>query len=106
MEIKLINGGLSVDDRGSVTFVNDFNFSDVKRFYIVENHRVGFIRAWHGHEKEGKYVFVVKGTALIGAVDMRSDSPKNTFYQIGVRKYYIYLLAVPTDLRRLRKTLG
>lgn len=75
MEIKLINGGLSVDDRGSVTFVNDFNFSDVKRFYIVENHRVGFIRAWHGHEKEGKYVFVVKGTALIGAVDMRSDSP-------------------------------
>lgn len=76
MEIRLINGGLSVDDRGSVTFVNDFNFSDVKRFYIVENHRVGFIRAWHGHEKEGKYVFVVKGTALVGAVDMNSESPK------------------------------
>ena len=75
METKIISGGLSVDDRGSVTFVNDFNFSDVKRFYVVENHRSGFIRAWHGHEKEGKYVFVVKGTALIGAVDMRSDSP-------------------------------
>ena len=75
METKIINGGLSVDDRGSVTFINDFNFSDVKRFYVVENHRSGFIRAWHGHEKEGKYVFVVKGTALIGAVDMRSDSP-------------------------------
>jgi len=76
METKIINGGLSVDDRGSVTFINDFNFSDVKRFYVVENHRSGFIRAWHGHEKEGKYVFVVKGTALIGAVDMNSESPK------------------------------
>lgn len=76
METKIINGGLSVDDRGSVTFVNDFDFSNVKRFYVVENHRSGFIRAWHGHEKEGKYVFVVKGTALIGAVDMNSESPK------------------------------
>ena len=76
METKIISGGLSVDDRGSVTFVNDFNFSDVKRFYVVENHRAGFIRAWHGHEKEGKYVFVVKGTALIGTVDMNSESPK------------------------------
>lgn len=75
METKIINGGLSVDDRGSVTFVNDFNFSDIKRFYVVENHRAGFIRAWHGHEKEGKYVFVVKGTALIGTVHMNSDSP-------------------------------
>jgi dTDP-4-dehydrorhamnose 3,5-epimerase-like enzyme len=76
METKIINGGLSVDDRGSVTFVNDFDFSNVKRFYVVENHRCGFIRAWHGHEKEGKYVFVVSGTALIGAVKMDEDSAK------------------------------
>ena len=74
MEIKLIQGGISIDDRGSVTFINDFNFLDVKRFYVVENHRTGFIRAWHGHQKEGKYVFVVKGTALIGAVEMTSES--------------------------------
>lgn len=76
MEIKVINGGLAVDDRGSVTFVNDFNFSDVKRFYVVENHRVGFIRAWHGHQKEGKYVFVIKGTAVVGAVKLDSNDPQ------------------------------
>jgi len=76
MEAKIINGGLSVDDRGSVTFVNDFDFTDIKRFYMVENHRAGFIRAWHGHEKEAKYVFVVSGSALIGAVKMNEDSPK------------------------------
>lgn len=76
METRIINGGLSIDDRGSVTFVNDFDFLNVKRFYVVENHRSGFIRAWHGHEREGKYVFVVNGTALIGAVKMDDDSAK------------------------------
>lgn len=65
---KVIAGGISVDDRGSLRFVNDFNFAGVKRFYQVQNHRKGFIRAWHGHAKEDKYVYIAKGTALIGAV--------------------------------------
>jgi dTDP-4-dehydrorhamnose 3,5-epimerase len=67
-EPQLIKGGLAADDRGFVSFVNDFNFKDVRRFYMVENHAAGFIRAWHGHKKEGKYVLVVKGSALICAV--------------------------------------
>lgn len=66
-EPKLFAGGLAVDDRGSVTYANDFNFEGVKRFYMVENHRQGFIRAWHGHLNEAKYVFVTSGSILIGA---------------------------------------
>jgi len=73
MKVNLISGGVAVDDRGSVRFVNDFDFSDVKRFYQVDNHRAGFIRAWHGHKKEGKYVYVPKGSALIGAVKMEGE---------------------------------
>jgi dTDP-4-dehydrorhamnose 3,5-epimerase len=76
IEIKTLNGGISVDDRGSVRFVNDFNFEGVKRFYQVENHRSGFIRAWHGHKKEGKYVYVVNGTAIIGVVNMETEEIK------------------------------
>ena len=68
--IKLIDGGLAVDDRGTVRFVNDFDFNGVKRFYQVENHQKGFIRAWHGHKKESKYVYVSSGTALVGVVDL------------------------------------
>ena len=68
MEIKLISGDIAIDDRGSVSFVNDFNFKGVKRSYTVENHKVGFIRAWHGHKKEAKYVHVISGSALIAAV--------------------------------------
>jgi dTDP-4-dehydrorhamnose 3,5-epimerase-like enzyme len=70
---KVLNGGIAVDDRGSVRFVNDFNFDGVKRFYQVENHRQGFIRAWHGHKKEGKYVYVTSGSALIGVVNMETE---------------------------------
>ena len=65
-----IIGNIATDDRGTVRFVNDFNFNGVKRFYQVSNHRSGFIRAWHGHMKEAKYVYVAKGTALVAAVPM------------------------------------
>lgn len=65
---KIIEGKSIVDDRGVVSFVNDFDFKDVKRFYTVTNHKIGFIRAWHGHKKESKYVYCVKGSALIGTL--------------------------------------
>jgi dTDP-4-dehydrorhamnose 3,5-epimerase-like enzyme len=77
MEPKIINGGLATDDRGTVRFVNEFNFDGVKRFYQIQNHRAGFIRAWHGHHKEGKYVYVAKGTAIIGAVPIDMMIEKN-----------------------------
>jgi dTDP-4-dehydrorhamnose 3,5-epimerase len=67
-EPMLLAGDLAVDDRGTVTFVNDFDFSGVKRFYMVRNHRAGFVRAWHAHRREAKYVTVVAGSALVGAV--------------------------------------
>lgn len=61
-------GGLAIDDRGETAFVNGFNFKDVKRFYVISNHCAGFVRAWHGHKKAAKYVYVAQGVALIGAV--------------------------------------
>lgn len=76
MDPNIIDGGIAVDDRGLVRFVNDFNFADVKRFYQVENHRAGFIRAWHGHKEESKYVYVARGSALIGVVPLYSGLVK------------------------------
>lgn len=64
----LIKGSVSVDDRGSVRFVNDFNPSqyNVKRFYQVTNVRPGYIRAFHGHMHETKFAYVPSGSALLG----------------------------------------
>lgn len=64
----LVEGQIRVDDRGSVSFVNEFDFRAVKRSYLVANHRAGFVRAWHAHRNEAKYVTVVQGAAVIAAV--------------------------------------
>lgn len=69
----LLTGDLVTDDRGTVRFVNDFDFKNVKRFYQVNNHRRGFIRAWHAHKHEDKYVYVSSGSALIGVVNLETE---------------------------------
>lgn len=69
----MIEGNISVDDRGKVSFVNDFDFKDVKRFYVVENHRPSFVRAWHAHKREAKYIYVVNGAAIIGVVNLETE---------------------------------
>ena len=70
MEPELLRGGVAVDDRGEVAFVNEFAFDDVKRFYTVSNHAPGFVRAWHGHRNEAKYVLAVAGSALVCCVEI------------------------------------
>jgi dTDP-4-dehydrorhamnose 3,5-epimerase-like enzyme len=78
-EPHLLAGGLAVDDRGEVGFVNNFDFSGVKRFYTVRNHRQGFVRAWHAHRREAKYVTVTSGAALVAAVRIDDwDRPSRT----------------------------
>jgi len=67
-EPTLIEGGIAKDLRGQVSFINDFSLEDVKRFYKVANSQIGLIRGWHAHKREAKYVMVMKGEALVGAV--------------------------------------
>ena len=63
-----IEGGISVDDRGELLFCNDFDMDGIRRFYQVSNHSSNFIRAWHAHKYEAKYVYVITGAALLAAV--------------------------------------
>jgi dTDP-4-dehydrorhamnose 3,5-epimerase len=76
---RLLEGGLAVDDRGSVSFVNGFDFAGVKRFYAITNHRQGFVRAWHAHRREAKYVTAVVGAAIVAAVAIDDwDNPSKS----------------------------
>lgn len=72
-------GGKAVDDRGILTFVNDFDFDGVQRFYTVTNFQNHFVRAWHGHLKEDKYVTVIKGAAIIAAFKFPIPEDYNTW---------------------------
>ena len=71
----LIQGGKSIDDRGSLSFNNEVVLSSFQRFYAIENHKQGFIRAWHGHLKESKLFVPLKGSFLVAAVPL--DHPIN-----------------------------
>jgi dTDP-4-dehydrorhamnose 3,5-epimerase len=84
---KLIKGGLAVDDRGAVGFVNDFDFTGVKRFYTVDNHKAGFIRAWHGHRHEAKYATVIAGSVLVCCV--RIDDWDNPSADLPVQRFVL-----------------
>lgn len=87
--VRVIKGGSATDDRGSLRFVNDFDFSGVKRFYQVQNHRQGFIRAWHGHLKEGKYVYVSSGAILLGAVPLVPEGNAYNIFTNDVQKFVV-----------------
>jgi dTDP-4-dehydrorhamnose 3,5-epimerase len=84
-ELTVYTGDIAIDDRGEVGFVNDFDFSGVKRFYTVKNHRRGFIRAWHGHQREAKYVTVLEGAALVAAIKI--DDWSNPSKDLSISKY-------------------
>lgn len=56
----IIKGDRHIDSRGSVSFINEFDMSQVKRFYRIEP-ELGVRRAWQGHKHESKWFHVVKG---------------------------------------------
>ena len=105
---NLIKGGLAVDDRGTLRFVNDFNLDGVRRFYMVQNHEAGFIRAWHGHAHEAKFVYVVSGSALLVAVPLelaKADTPLETFYRTVLSDSAPSILKIPGGYYNAFKTL-
>ncbi len=97
-EPVLIEGGCAVDDRGVLSFANGFDFNSVKRFYMVENFSTSTIRAFHGHKKEAKYVFVASGTAIVNLVHMDDElkpSKKNKVFRYVLSGNKPHVLFVP-----------
>lgn len=61
-EIKVIQGGISTDYRGSISHVNSLDMSEIERFYIIHQNDTSIIRAWHAHQHEKKWFYAVKGS--------------------------------------------
>lgn len=108
LEPRLIEGGISIDDRGEVSFVNGFSFNGIKRFYQVTNHEAGLVRAWHAHKKEDKYVFVSAGAAIVGAVKI--DNWEKPSVNLRVNRFILSahktaILHIPSGYANGFKTL-
>lgn len=62
MDVTIFEGATFKDHRGSVTFVNDFKFDNIERFYVISNSEENPIRAWQGHKLDAKNFYCVSGT--------------------------------------------
>ena len=67
-KIESLEGGIAVDERGQLTFVNDLDMTEVRRFYTIRNADMEVIRAWHAHQHERKWYYVVKGAFTMAFV--------------------------------------
>jgi len=65
---KIIRGGTFSDERGFMRYVNDFNFEDVKRFYLIKHPDTSVVRAWQGHQFEKKYFYPITGSFVVAWV--------------------------------------
>ena len=65
MTPKLIEGGNFSDNRGTLSYVNDFSFKDIERFYIISNSDAHPLRAWQGHKLDAKNFYCLSGSFRI-----------------------------------------
>lgn len=72
--VKSFVGNQIVRENGTISFVNDFTFPNIKRFYQISNEKKGDIQAFHGHMLEKKFVFVTSGSYLLCIVPL--DNPQ------------------------------
>ncbi len=82
-EPSIIKGNSFSDDRGKITFNNEFNAVEVKRIYFIENHNLDFIRGWQGHQIEQRWFICVKGAFEIKVIKIDNwENPSNDLHDI------------------------
>ena len=86
---KLIKVNVSPDDRGEITHCNDFNFikRKIKRFYKIENHKTNFVRAWHAHKREKKYILILSGSIKVSLVKI--DNWKKPSKKLKIENFFL-----------------
>ena len=88
----IIEGGIYQDDRGELIYFNDFDMSNVKRFYQIRSSNLPYsnsqVRAWQGHKIEEKYFYVNQGKFLIAAVKI--DDWQKPSKKLKVETYILH----------------
>ena len=87
MEHKIIQGGKFSDHRGSISYVNDFSFTDIERFYIISNSKENPIRAWQGHKSDNKNFYCLSGSFNIHFVKI--DNWENPSKYLAVETVFV-----------------
>ena len=95
---KITKGNSHTDSRGTLFFNNDFDASVIKRFYIIENQSVDFIRAWQGHKIEQRWFSAINGSFLIKIIEpnhWENPSGIKTSFDFVLKKNTLDFLHIP-----------
>ncbi|SFO02885.1 WxcM-like, C-terminal [Paenimyroides ummariense] len=83
----LLQGKAHQDDRGIITFNNEFDASEIKRIYTIENHSPDFIRGWQGHKIEQRWFACMKGSFEVSVIEV--DDFTNPSKDLTIQKYLL-----------------
>lgn len=74
--INYKQGGIAKDHRGQIRFVNEFDMSMVKRFYIIKNSDLELVRGWRAHRIEQRWFYILHGSFKLELVKIDNwDKP-------------------------------
>lgn len=82
---SLITGCKHEDERGIITYNNDFNASEIKRIYTIENHSTDFVRGWQGHKIERRWFACMQGSFDISVIEV--DDFARPSKDLKIKKY-------------------
>ncbi|MFZ3564400.1 MULTISPECIES: WxcM-like domain-containing protein [Tenacibaculum] len=74
---KILSGGNFSDQRGTLTFNNDFDMSAVKRIYTLQNTTTDFVRGWQGHTIEQRWFSCLQGSIKVQCIELDSSEEPN-----------------------------
>ncbi|KQS48668.1 MAG: dTDP-6-deoxy-3,4-keto-hexulose isomerase [Flavobacteriaceae bacterium] len=84
---QIIQGNIHEDERGKLFYANEFDLSEVKRYYIIEHPDTLVIRAWQAHKREQKWFQVISGSFLVAVV--QPDDWENPSEKLEVREFVL-----------------
>jgi len=79
MEVCFISGGRHLDARGCLRFCNDFDMSEVRRFYTISNSTEQPKRGWIMHKRETKWFFPLRGVTKIAVEKVGGGGQRRSF---------------------------
>ena len=83
MKPYLISGNQFKDQRGTLFFNNDFDLTNIKRIYVIENKNEDIVRAWQGHKIEQRWFSVIEGKFRIQLIEVDNwDKPSENLPKI------------------------
>jgi len=106
--IGKIQGGIAQDERGQIRFVNDFDMTLVKRFYIIKNADTELVRGWRAHQIEQRWFYVLSGAFSVDLIQIDNweiPSPDLPVQQVILHSADMQVLHVPVGYGAAFKAL-